>query len=748
MRIAQWWTKRDSGAAAAKRALKAVVVVGGNFTIASQIFRDAPMATFAAFGSFALMMFANFPGTGRARAGDYLGLGILSAALISIGTVAARPNWLAVAATLVIAFGVLFAGVVSSVINGGTQAALLTFLLAVLLPGGAEVLPDRLAGWGLAVVVAVPVNVFVWPPDDADRLRSRAAEACRTLADLLALRRIGSADPVVAVAGAMTALRNQFRVTAVRFTSLSSANRLVIRLVDELEWLSTTVLNACADAPEGWPPKGRALRASAAELLTAAGGVLAATRPTAAGELTGLIERLRLARIGVAAETLAALRRSAAETGSDEAVAGEFERPLYAAHELGYTVTLAGETVRAIARADARTWWDRLLGRNRPLDDDPEPSASRQAGRMARNHLTSRSVWWRNSIRGAVGLALAVTLARLFDAQNAFWIGLGALSVLRSNALSTGTIAVRALLGTLLGFAVGGALVAAIGTNHAVLWPLLPVAIFVAGVAPAMISFMAGQAAFTVFSIVLFNLLAPIGWRIGIVRVEDVALGCLASLVAGVLFWPRGSAHALSGALAEAYRSGADYLHRVITGLLSPEEEADPEPPNSGATHRLDDAFRQYLAEAGAKRVPLASIVALTNGAARLHLAGLAVLGIRTSAAGVEVSPEASVRSLGLEQPAQLLHREVDAVQGWFRELADIFRGAKRPVPQIDSPQDSFLDAVLPVIDRCGDPDRAAGAEQLLWAGQYLGDVDRFRQELVEPAGQVSAALAEPWWHR
>ena len=48
-----------------------------------------------------------------------------------------------------------------------------------------------------------------------------------------------------------------------------------------------------------------------------------------------------------------------------------------------------------------------------------------------------------------------------------------------------------------------------------------------------MISFAAGQAAFTVVVIVLFNIIAPAGWRIGVLRVEDVALGCAASLVAG-----------------------------------------------------------------------------------------------------------------------------------------------------------------------------------------------------------------------
>jgi hypothetical protein len=55
---------------------------------------------------------------------------------------------------------------------------------------------------------------------------------------------------------------------------------------------------------------------------------------------------------------------------------------------------------------------------------------------------------------------------------------------------------------------------------------------------------------------------------------------------------------------------------------------------------------------------------------------------------------------------------------------------------------ESFLDVVLPAVDSCGDPEGAARAERVLWSGQYLGDVDRFRLELLAPAEQVRAARA------
>ena len=43
---------------------------------------------------------------------------------------------------------------------------------------------------------------------------------------------------------------------------------------------------------------------------------------------------------------------------------------------------------------------------------------------------------------------------------------------------------------------------------------------------PGSATFAVGQAAFTVTVAVLFNLLAPVGWKVGVLRIEDVALGC------------------------------------------------------------------------------------------------------------------------------------------------------------------------------------------------------------------------------
>ncbi len=195
------------------------------------------------------------------------------------------------------------------------------------------------------------------------------------------------------------------------------------------------------------------------------------------------------------------------------------------------------------------------------------------------SYLEPHSVWLHNSLRGAAGLGLAVLAARLTGVQHSFWVVLGALSVLRSNALNTGQDAIRAMLGTVAGFIAGAALLAGIGTNTTLLWFLLPLAVFLAGVAPAVISFAGGQAAFTLTLVILFNIIQPTGWRVGLVRIEDVAIGAGVSMVVGVLFWPRGAAAALRRALAQAYADGASYLASTVRSGTSHGDPSTPAPP-------------------------------------------------------------------------------------------------------------------------------------------------------------------------
>src|SRR5262249_38234281 len=190
--------------------------------------------------------------------------------------------------------------------------------------------------------------------------------------------------------------------------------------------------------------------------------------------------------------------------------------PAFRTQEIGFAVSLIGRNIAVTAAAERRSWVQRMLGR--------QPAgllgALSVAESRAAAHVEPHSVWLRNSIRAAAGLGLAVLIARLTGVQHSFWVGLGTLSVLRWHALSTGEDSLGALAGTVTGLLIGVGLLTLIGTNETALWFVLPIAVLLAGVAPAAISFAAGQAAFTLTLVILFNLIRPVGWKVGLLRLE------------------------------------------------------------------------------------------------------------------------------------------------------------------------------------------------------------------------------------
>jgi hypothetical protein len=410
--------------------------------------------------------------------------------------------------------------------------------------------------------------------------------------------------------------------------------------------------------------------------------------------------------------------------------------PSFRAQELSFAVSQVALNIESTVAAEGRRWWERLLGRQ------PAGMASALAAAQERAsaHLDRRSVWLHNSVRGAVALGLAVLVGRLTGVQHSFWVIFGTLSVLRSNALNTGQYVARGILGTVLGFGVGSALLAVIGTDSTVLWVLLPAVVLVAGAAPAVISFTAGQAAFTLTLLILFNIIQPAGWQLGLVRVEDVALGCTVSLVVGLLFWPRGAGAALREALATAYADTARYLDKAIEfGMLCCDvDRAAPAVPTDealravAASRRLDDAFRSYLAERGAKPVPLAEVTSLVTGVGALRLTADAALDLWRRDQHQAEGDRAAAR-------AELLQTS-RRINDWYDELAAGLAegtGVPAPLAHDDGADGRFLDAVRHDLF-ARDGNATATAVRMIWTGDHLDAARQLQATLVGAARAVT----------
>ena len=419
--------------------------------------------------------------------------------------------------------------------------------------------------------------------------------------------------------------------------------------------------------------------------------------------------------------------------------------PAFRAQEASFMVGQIAANVGVIVAADARSWWQRLLGRQPPGIGGPISSVRERAGA----HLGMGSVATRNAVRAGVALAIAV-LASPAARRRARLLGLVRHALDPALQRPEHGADVRAgPRGTVLGFLLGALLVFAIGTNTTVLWVLLPIAVVIAGVAPAAISFLAGQAAFTVVLFILFNILAPAGWRIGLVRVEDVALGGATSLVVGLLFWPRGAAAAFARALADAYAESTHYLTTAISQAViccAPGMVSNPIPPTpreataaAAASRRLDDTYRTYLAEQGPKRIGLAGTSMLAAGPALLRLAGDAVIALWSGAETPSASRFMAAR--------ELLERARD-VEDWYGRLGAGLVGiaaeaggggealatgaARLPEPRVQD--GAAARRLLATIDgdlRSPDGSATVTAVRIAWTGAFLDAARRLEPMLV-----------------
>jgi len=757
--VREWVQKHDPGYVALRRAGRAAILMPALFALADKVIANPIMSYFIAFGSFAMLLLVDFPGSRLDRVRAQTLLGLSCAVLICFGTLLSRSTALATIGMFVAGFVVLFSGIVSSVIASATTPLLLAFILPVTVPGPVSQIPDRVAGWGIAAAVSLIAITVLWPSAVAYPIEGRAIDACRAIArrirsEVAWLLGDGSEESKQAYEEAQTesdarmeALDKLFLATPFRPTGLSTQARAEIRLVDELRWLSGAILRSGPRTrPSLLPDRAVCnVKLAAAEVLEQAAATLAPRDPSVAagGDLAAARERLRATLRHLedytTSEPIEQLRAGmidsagAGDRTAPAAMVVSALDPSFRAQELAYVTEQIASNIEFAAAASRRTWWERLIGRQ-PAGFTGPVTAARE---RALAHAEPSSSWLHNSLRGAAGLALAVLIADLTSVQHGFWVVFGTLAVLRSNALSTGQNVLRAMLGTTAGFIVGGALVALIGTNTTVLWILLPFVVLFAGLAPAAISFAAGQAAFTVTLLVLFNLLVPVGWTLGLVRIEDVAIGGAVSLAVGLLFWPRGARAEFRRALGRAYIDSSSYLSQavgyavaccdaVVPGGTAPRESALQA---AASARRLDDTFRGYLAERGAKAIPLAEMTTLVTGVAGVRLAADAVLDLWDGDGKSAPDGDRAVARRELLEAA-------DHLSGWYARFAASLNGAAdvpEPLASEAAVDERLVDAVASDLED-GDGHATATGVRVIWTGDHLDAVRRLQETLVTPA--------------
>ncbi len=721
------------------RATRAAIVNPAVFAFSLLVIRDLQVATFAAFGCFGLLVMADFGGPRRTRALAYAAATLAGAALVALGTVVSFSAVIAAIVMLAIGFTLSFASVFGGYVAAAQTALLLVFVLSASVVAPASAIPTRLAGWLLAGVVSTLAGVVFWPWFEHASLRKRAAEACDALADLVAAMRRGPANEQVAAYAraartAVSAVRREYAHTGMRPAGPTLRDRAFVELVAQSEQVVDLIERPFHELRPS-------LRPCIQEGDLLAEAVIAALRRSAEVLTGGSPPPVRDLEVARRAHR-AALDRWAADELRTGRAPDDVLDGLDVDHTLRVIAYLTiGLSTNAVIAAGGRPEGGVSLPAGTSRQEGARGVALRTA-RTLRTHLEPSSTILHSSARVAVGLAISVLLARTLGLGHAFWVVLGTLSVLRSNALATGRTTVQALAGSVIGFAAGGLFASLAGNDPVLMWVAMPIAIFLASYAASAIGFVAGQAAFTVTVIIIFNLITPVGWQVGLVRIEDVAVGTGVSIVVGVLLWPRGARRDLARATAGFYRAVRAYVAQAFGLVLGMDSTADVARIRADAVRARDragEAFDVFLNERGAK--PLG-----TDVAARLVAAGNQAL-----LAGdllVVVATDLGYRATSCPDGAATVDAQVRTLLAGVDHLADELTGVRNARAGPEHPSlEALRSAAVKCMRRAGSDQRAVrGAIALVIAGEWVQNLARMEEGLEQPVEAAVATARMRWW--
>jgi uncharacterized membrane protein YccC len=713
----------DPGRSALRRAARAAIVIPPTFAFADLLLGQPQSLIFVMFGCFSLLVISDFGGLRRPRAIAYLSATIVGAILVALGTFASSSPWLAVGLMLIVGFVVSFSRVFGGYVAAANTGLLLAFVIAVTIPAPADAIPARIGGWSIAGLVSTAAAVALWPRFERVTMHRQAAKALLSLADLVEAMSspAGGRDLSAlqtAARGSVQAARQGYAAMAKRPAAPASRDRAFVQLLLELNRIIQVI-----DRPFGEDrPKVRPGLPESARLVTAVVAALRSSADVLQGGTSPDVAAIDVARLDhrSALDRWAAAELRAGRPVEQVLEGLDFDHTLRVVSYV--TVALGGNAITAAGKAIA-------IG-----------DTAIHVLRTIRTHLESPSTVMQGTIRVAVGLALAVWVARAFDLSHAFWVVLGTIQVLRTNALGTGRTIVQAVAGNVIGVVIGGLFALVAGSHPAVMWTAFPIAVFGAAYAATTIGFMLSQAAFTINLIVVFNLISPAGWQVGLVRIEDLLVGALISLVVGVLLWPQGARREFARALSSLYRSVAGYLDQgfdLVLGL----EPADTDAARRvvvRARDRAEEAFDTFLNERAGGSLDQETAAFLLSSANQVILSGDLLVVIATGMGYQATSCADGAREVGAQ---------VRTLLGSYVRLADEMNLSQASGPEASVSASALRHASLGCLRRWqADPEVGKGAMATVMAAEWVQNLSVLEADLEAPVDTVVEAAQKPWW--
>jgi uncharacterized membrane protein YccC len=225
---------------------------------------------------------------------------------------------------------------------------------------------------------------------------------------------------------------------------------------------------------------------------------------------------------------------------------------------------------------------------------------------------------------------------------------------------------------------------------------------------------------------------------VGLVRVEDVAIGTAVSLLVGVLFWPHGATALLRSSLGAAYVASANYLDTTITALLGGGELGQlPRAAREAfdTAQLLDTAVRDYLANRGSGRGRLHDLTVLSAGANRVRRVGRL---LQQASSFSRLSGDGD-RPPRLMEARDAFDAERHALCDWYAALGrSISQRAPAPAPEQNGNAGGQIHANRTVVleHARGGSDLQPGLA-IAWAQRYLDVLAEFEPALASTYGRI-----------
>jgi hypothetical protein len=752
-RLRAYLVRHDPHLMLLRRGLVAAVVTPCVFAFGLEVLDNQMFALFGAFASFTTIGLVWFGGPTRIRALGYLAFIATASVLVVLGTMCSNTVAVAVVVMFVLAFVIRFATIFGGYIAAGANALPLAFVLPAMLPADPGDIVPRLGGWLVGCAIAA-IGVLVFVPDrQREALRSRASSLCRDLAAIVvdSQSEVDLGDRLDDVLGRITELRQVWASMPQHPSGPGVGDQAFLSIMEQLSRAAGFVKR---DVEQAEDPELDALsfalrRAIAHTLRASADLLLHQPADPALTDLSAVRARTRMEMKSwvdghAPGEPVSQVGSDGRATTMAETLVGRVERnyPLLVVSHLAVSI---GANAFLMEHGEV----DVSIADMAP--DVPAAAASwrqtfSRGVRLISTHLHVGDLAFQAAMRSGVVLAAAVYFANILPLGHKFWIVLGALSVLRSSAVGTSATGVQAVLGTLIGFVLSGLVLEAAVDHTALLWPAIVIMVFLCVYAPTVISFMVGQASFTLFVVFLFTLMQPSGLVTGVSRVVTVTTGVLIATVGGVLLWPRGARAVVGRQLGAFYRATGRYLDVAGHDFLSmpgapPTDTAHVAEQTLEARWSADDAFSGLVGEQRTSPEVLEAWVRLLGVPSAVRQIA-AVVGSLAPRGYPPCDCDGGVRSVELELDrveaalervaARLEHPRDGTAVGWDGDLT----GAQRALTECVAQQ-----LARPPAER-------QSPIGLLWVLEGLHYLDSVLVSIQEPIDVVCANLLTPTFAR